>query len=160
MEANDEQASKSRGQRLQAAALRDVLQAAEGKQYATLIRFAIATGLRRGETLGLRWQDVDIDRGMLEVRQSVQYVKGEGFRAPPPKSKNSRRAAELSAALRRPAGDAPSRAGTPSTSAWVTCGTTRTSCSPGRWAGLNGNRRCSAATARSSSPRRSRSPRA
>ncbi len=32
---------------------------------------ALGTGLRRGEVLGLRWQDVDLDAGMLQVKRSL-----------------------------------------------------------------------------------------
>jgi integrase len=28
-------------------------------------------GMRRGEVLGLRWQDVDLDTGLLRVRQQI-----------------------------------------------------------------------------------------
>jgi integrase len=34
------------------------------------------TGMRRGEILGLRWQDVDLQTGRVSVRQ--QWVKGGG----------------------------------------------------------------------------------
>ena len=33
-------------------------------------------GMRRGEVLGLRWQDVDLDVGNLRVRQQLQRVSG------------------------------------------------------------------------------------
>ncbi|UNL85724.1 tyrosine-type recombinase/integrase [Priestia koreensis] len=32
---------------------------------------AITTGMRRGEILGLRWKDIDFDRGILYVRQTL-----------------------------------------------------------------------------------------
>lgn len=34
-------------------------------------------GMRRGEVLGLRWQDVDLDEGIVRVRQQLQRVNGE-----------------------------------------------------------------------------------
>jgi integrase len=34
-------------------------------------------GMRRGEALGLRWQDVDLDAGLLRVRQQIGRVSGE-----------------------------------------------------------------------------------
>ena len=34
---------------------------------------AIATGMRQGEILGLRWQDVDYDNGVLCVRQTLSH---------------------------------------------------------------------------------------
>lgn len=33
-----------------------------------------ATGLRRGEALGLRWDDVDLERGLLVVRRQVVHI--------------------------------------------------------------------------------------
>jgi integrase len=35
---------------------------------------AFASGLRRGELLGLRWSDIDLERGVLRVRQQVIEV--------------------------------------------------------------------------------------
>src|SRR4029077_19627910 len=46
---------------------------AEG-QWRTMIIVALRTGLRRGELLGLRWEDVDLVSGRLYVRES--YVRG------------------------------------------------------------------------------------
>jgi integrase len=37
-------------------------------------RLAAMTGMRRGEVLGLRWKDVDLDAGRLSVRQAVVSV--------------------------------------------------------------------------------------
>lgn len=37
---------------------------------------ALSTGMRRGELLGLRWQDVDLDAGMLHIRQAVSILHG------------------------------------------------------------------------------------
>jgi len=36
----------------------------------------LQTGLRRGEALGVRWQDIDLDRGKLSVRQCVEALRG------------------------------------------------------------------------------------
>ena len=43
--------------------------------YQTLVLTDAITGLRRGELLGLRWQDVDFVRGVLQVRYQLQRVK-------------------------------------------------------------------------------------
>jgi integrase len=59
---------------------------------------AATTGLRRGELLGLRWRDVDLDRGVLSVRQTVGLVKRDGKRTIGygiPKTDKSRRAVAL-----------------------------------------------------------------
>ena len=47
-------------------------------------------GLRRGELLALAWDDVDLDRGILRVRGTVQRLRGQGLVFGPPKSSRSR----------------------------------------------------------------------
>lgn len=37
----------------------------------------LGIGLRRGEALGLKWSDVDLDRGRLTVRRSLRRVDGK-----------------------------------------------------------------------------------
>lgn len=42
---------------------------------------AVTTGMRRGEILGLRWKDVDLNKGIVSVRQTLskdgkQFLKG------------------------------------------------------------------------------------
>jgi len=44
--------------------------AAEG-QWQTLVHFALSTGLRRGEILALRWDDLDLIAGRVLVRRTV-----------------------------------------------------------------------------------------
>lgn len=56
---------------------------------------ALRLGLRRGELLGLRWRDVDLDAGVLHVRQQVNH---EG-QITTPKSKKARRDLPLTADL-------------------------------------------------------------
>ena len=43
-----------------------------------LARFILATGLRLGEALGVRWSDIDPDRGSLRVERTVIRIKGQG----------------------------------------------------------------------------------
>jgi len=40
------------------------------------ITTAVMTGLRPGELLGLRWQDVDVPAGVIRVRQAAKVVRG------------------------------------------------------------------------------------
>ena len=54
-----------------------------------------ALGLRRGEALALRWEDVDLDRAHLQVRATLQRISGRLVRADMPKTKSSRRALPL-----------------------------------------------------------------
>ncbi len=58
--------------------------------YGPLWLLALATGLRRGELLGLRWQDVDIDGGALTVRQILNETEA-GLTFGPPKTRASQR---------------------------------------------------------------------
>src|SRR3546814_15636966 len=48
------------------------------------------TGRRRGEALGLRWKDVDLERATLSVSQTITAVQ-HGVIVSPPKSDRSRR---------------------------------------------------------------------
>src|SRR5215469_7692337 len=53
------------------------------------------TGLRIGEALGLRWSDVDLLAGRLQVRRALQRQRGRGLVFVEPKSVTSRRCVEL-----------------------------------------------------------------
>ena len=72
------------------ALLRAVPDDARGTTERTLYLTAAMTGLRQGELLGLRWQDIDWAAGRVRVRQS--YVRGE-FGTP--KSRRSSRSVPL-----------------------------------------------------------------
>ena len=50
----------------------------------------LATGLRRGELLGLKWSDVDLNKGIIRVRRQILHQNGEVVEAPL-KTKNSYR---------------------------------------------------------------------
>jgi integrase len=56
---------------------RTLLEAAKGERFEALYVLAITSGLRRGELLGLRWTDVDLERGYVQVRQQLIRIKGE-----------------------------------------------------------------------------------
>ena len=55
----------------------------------------LATGLRRGELLGLKWSDIDWKNGIIKVRRQVARVDGQIVEAPL-KTKNSYRAVTIS----------------------------------------------------------------
>ena len=48
------------------------LEAVRGEPLEALFTLAITAGLRQGELLGLRWRDVDLERGVLSVTSSLQ----------------------------------------------------------------------------------------
>jgi integrase len=61
-----------------------------------IVALALATGMRRGELLALRWQDVDLRLAVLSVERSLEQTK-PGLRFKGPKSKHGRRAISLPA---------------------------------------------------------------
>lgn len=52
---------------------------------------AVLTGLRLGELLGLRWADIDSERGTLSVRRTLQRLSGNQPAFREPKTKRSQR---------------------------------------------------------------------
>lgn len=55
----------------------------------------LATGLRRGELLGLKWSDIDLESGIIRVMRQVARVDGQIVEAPL-KTKNSYRTVAIS----------------------------------------------------------------
>lgn len=49
-------------------------EALHGHRLEALFLLAIATGMRRGEIMGLKWQDVDLQKGVLQVRRILTRV--------------------------------------------------------------------------------------
>jgi integrase len=56
---------------------RRALDAVRGDRLEALYTVALALGLRRGEALGLQWDDVDLDGRQLRVEAALQRVEGE-----------------------------------------------------------------------------------
>jgi integrase len=77
--------------------LRDFLESVADHRHAALFRLAAMSGLRRGELLGLRWVDVDLENGSVSVRQAVTEVNGTTVTGDV-KTKRSRRVVSLDAA--------------------------------------------------------------
>lgn len=66
------------------------LAAVDGNRYGAAFWLLATTGMRRGEALGLRWCDVDLDAGKVRIRQTLGRPAGE-VTIGEPKSERSRR---------------------------------------------------------------------
>jgi integrase len=65
--------------------------ASQGKRFGVLYYLALMTGMREGELLGLKWEDLDWTRGIVEVKRQLQRSAGQGLALVPPKTKAGRR---------------------------------------------------------------------
>lgn len=54
-----------------------------------ILQVLITTGLRRGECLGLQWQDIDFENGTISVNRSTTYTPEFGIVVSVPKTANS-----------------------------------------------------------------------
>jgi|SRR6516162_1972546 integrase len=61
----------------------------------TIALVALGTGMRRGELCALRWEDVNLEAGKLEVKQSIEQTRKGGLRVKAPKTKHGRRTITL-----------------------------------------------------------------
>jgi integrase len=83
---------------LTTAEARKLMNAAARTRFNVPIALALALGLRRGEVLGLRWDDVDFKSRVLHIRRTLQRVEGE-LRLVPPKTRRSKRTIPLPSVL-------------------------------------------------------------
>ena len=74
--------------------VRTFLAAVEGERDAAAYRLLIATGMRRGEVLGLRWSSVDLGSSRLTIERSLTVVDSVVVWSPP-KTARSRRSISL-----------------------------------------------------------------
>jgi integrase len=66
------------------------LEALRGDRIFHIVRLALATGMRRGELLALRWIDINLDRGEVHVTRSLEETKAGGLRFKGTKNRRSR----------------------------------------------------------------------
>ena len=55
-----------------------LLQSLKGKKNEALIVTALFTGMRAGELLGLTWDNVDFDHGVIHIVKQLTQSRGEG----------------------------------------------------------------------------------
>jgi integrase len=72
-----------------------LFEVAKSDRLEALYILAVTTGLRQGELLGLKWDDIDLEVGTLQVKRALTTAKG-GPVLSAPKTKGSRRTVRLS----------------------------------------------------------------
>lgn len=70
------------------------ISALEGDRLEAAFLVLLGTGIRRGELLGLQWQDIDLKKAVLNIRQGLVFYRGE-LVIQEPKTKKSRRSLPL-----------------------------------------------------------------
>lgn len=60
-------------------------------KYSDLLRFTMATGLRRGETCGLKWEYVDFIGHQIHIYKKIIRISGRGLVESEPKTEKSKR---------------------------------------------------------------------
>lgn len=74
---------------------RALLEAAAGDPLEPIVRVALSLGLRKGETLALKWSNIDLDAGTLTVAATIRRRTGHGLVETSPKTARSRRTLPL-----------------------------------------------------------------
>lgn len=76
-----------------------LIKAAKGDRMEARWLVGLALGMRQGEALGLWWDDLDLDAGLLRVRRALQRRRGGGLVFADPKTQRSKRTIPLPAQL-------------------------------------------------------------
>jgi integrase len=76
--------------------IRQFLNQAKDSKFYLAYLLALTTGMRRGEILALRWQDVDLNNNQVSVNQSLVRVKEGGLIFQEPKTKLAKRTINIS----------------------------------------------------------------
>ena len=84
---------------LSAAEAQGLIKAAVGDRMEARWLVGLELVLRRGEALGLWWDDLDLDAGLLRVRRALQRQHGGGLVFAEPKTQRSKRTIPLPAQL-------------------------------------------------------------
>lgn len=68
-------------------------------KYQTFFSIAIFAGLRRGELLGLTWNDIDFDNCIIKIQRNLQYTKRKGMYFEDPKTNAGNRVLKMTESL-------------------------------------------------------------
>jgi integrase len=71
------------------------LRTAQGDPLEALYVIALTTGMRQGELLGLKWEDLSIDLKKIQVKRTIARIGKQGFVINEPKTVKSRRSISL-----------------------------------------------------------------
>ncbi|MEO7020565.1 MAG: tyrosine-type recombinase/integrase [Ktedonobacteraceae bacterium] len=75
--------------------IQKLLEVVKGHRLEALFKLALATGMRRGEIMGLKWQDIDLVKETLQVRRILSRIPsklpGKGYEEAETKTQKSRR---------------------------------------------------------------------
>jgi len=78
------------------------LKSVRGDPFEALYVLAVVTGMREGELLGLRWSDINFDKGVVSVQRQIQRITGKGLVTSTPKTVRGRRSIPVpSGAIRK-----------------------------------------------------------
>lgn len=70
---------------------KQLLEIARGHRLEALLTLTVATGLRRGEILSLKWSDVNLEEGSIQIRRTMSRVGKFGIVTSEPKTAKGRR---------------------------------------------------------------------
>lgn len=80
---------------LDASQVSQFLIAAQASPYHALYHLAVTTGMRLGELYGLKWIDLQWDKGILHIQRQVQQIPKKGWSFVEPKTKAGTRSIKL-----------------------------------------------------------------
>ena len=72
-----------------------MVESLKGHRLELVVMTAMITGMRRGEILALRWADIDMERRVLQVLRTVDYIYPFGYVENEPKTKTGKRLIDL-----------------------------------------------------------------
>jgi integrase len=73
-----------------------LLEGASRRGLDVLVALAVSTGMREGEILALRWSDIDLAKGTIQVSRTVNYLPKIHFVEGEPKTESGKRTVQLS----------------------------------------------------------------